>query len=158
MRKAVFFAGAGTIYPTIYCGKDRLEIYPETLPAIRLLVRRGYALTLVTVNHKEYKSFLQSLKDKTLPLSNYNMAKAELGKFIANNRIDPVESFLITDGLHLKTFQNFGCRTILVLSGKGVSTLNALEPQELEGISDICKDVYMAACSVALTHSNICEW
>lgn len=150
MHKAVFFSGAGTIYTVSSSRREDSEIYPETLPALRFLARRGFILVLVTGEHQEYKNFLAQLKDKSLAVMHCNPNEEDPSSFARAREIDLLESFFVTDGLHLKLFQSTDCRQILVLSGKGVQTFSAFQNGELAGLSDVCKDIYAASFSMAL--------
>jgi len=151
MSKALFFSGCGTAYLTNNGVKRKIEIYPETLPALRFLARRGYRLVLVTPEFLEYKLLQAELKDKTLPLLQWNGREEELDAFLEKNKIKICESFFVTDKRYLQEALSFGYgQIILVLTGKGVDTLQKLEAQQLEKIMDICKDIYAAAISIAL--------
>jgi len=151
MCKAIFFSGCGTAYLTNNSVMRDLEIYPETLPALRFLARRGYQFVLVTSEFQEYKLLQAVLKDKTLPLLHWNGREEDLDSFLEENAIKMRGSYFVTDSrypqeaLYLDSWQ-----TILVLTGKGVDTLQKLSAQQLAKITDICKDIYAAAISIAL--------
>jgi len=151
MCKAIFFSGCGTAYLTNNSVMRDLEIYPETLPALRFLARRGYQFVLVTSEFQEYKLLQAVLKDKTLPLLHWNGREEDLDSFLEENAIKMRGSYFVTDSrypqeaLYLDSWQ-----TILVLTGKGVDTLQKLSAQHLAKITDICKDIYAAAISIAL--------
>lgn len=153
MHRAVFFSGAGTTYTAINSRREESEIYPETLPALRFLARRGFVLVLVTTEHQEYKNFLAQLKDKSLAVLHYNPSDEDLADFARERELGLKECFFVTDGLALKLFQNTACQQILVLSGKGVQSLAAFQNGELAGLSDVCKDIYAAAFSIALNNN-----
>lgn len=148
MQKAVFFSGVGTSYCCREQGKDELEVYPETLPALRFLARRGFIPVLVTPHRQEYKWFVSAIKDKSFPLLHWDTVE-DFPEFNIKNQISLPESFLITDGLYLNTFQKYGLKIILVLSGRGFCTYNQCE----NGYSDVCKNIYAAAFSAALNSS-----
>ena len=151
MSKAIFFLGCGTAYLTNNSVKRNLEIYPETLPALRFLARRGYQLVLVTSEFQEYKLLLAVLKDKSLPLLHWNGREEDLEAFLEENAINLMESYFVTDSRYLQEALSQGSwQTILVLTGKGVDTLQKLGSQQLEKIADICKDIYAAAISIVL--------
>lgn len=150
MQKAVFFTGIGTAYSGAGTLRDGLEVYSATMPALRFLNRRGYTLVLVTPEWHEYKTFMGAIKDKSLPIIHFNTDEENLLQFIENNGISIKESYLITDGLCLKIFQGIGCRIILVLSGRGFCTLTSQEQKEIPWFSNVCKDLYAAAFSIAL--------
>ena len=149
MQKAIFFAGCGTAYKTAEAEQNLLEIYPETIPAFRLLSRRNFILVLVTSETMEYRELLISLRDKTLPVSHWDIGKEEFCDFARKNKINLAESYFITDGQYLVKMQKTACRIILVLSGRGFSLLDKLSCEELQSLSDVCKDIYTAAFSVA---------
>lgn len=148
MRKAVFFSGAGTSYRYQGRGKEGLELYPETIPALRILVRRGFVPILAVPQRQEYKWFVSSIKDKTLNIHHWDI-EGDLQEFMIKNCINKNESCFITDGIYSRTFINIGCKVILVLSGRGFCTLTDHE----NGYSDISKDIYAAAFSTALNSS-----
>jgi len=151
MSKAIFFSGCGTAYLTNNSVKRNLEIYPETLPALRFLARRGYQLVLVTPDFQEYKLLLAVLKDKTLPLLHWNGRAEDLDSFLEENVINLQESYFVTDSRYFQEALNQDSwQTILVLTGKGVDTLQKSSAQQLKMITDICKDIYAAAISIAL--------
>jgi len=154
MHKAVFFSGVGTIYTTTRMRGEEIEIYPETLPALRFLARRGYSLVLVTNERQEYKNFVAQLKDKSLTVLHYSSGEEELLRFAELRELNLKESFFVTDGLSLKSFQTAGCQQILVLSGKGVQTLSAFQNKHLLEFSDVCKGIYAAAFSIALNNNT----
>lgn len=150
MAKAIFFPGCGTAYTASNTVKRNLEIYPETLPALRFLGRRGYLLVLVTPEFQEYKLLQSGLKDKTLSLAYWNGREADLDVLLEEKGINLGESYLVTDSRYLQELLFLGWQTILVLTGKGVDTLQKLEAQQLEKVADICKDFYAAAISITL--------
>ena len=65
MQRAVFFSGRGTVFAQDFTDRDEIELYTQTLPALRFLHRRGYFLVLVSEERREYKKFLSLLKDKS---------------------------------------------------------------------------------------------
>lgn len=152
MQKAVFFSGTGTAYSGGGSLREGLEVYSATWPALRFLNRRGYTLVHVTPEWQEYKSLISSSKDKTISIIHYNSDEQSLNQFPEYNGINLHESYLITDGLSLKIFQGSGCRIILVLTGRGFCTLTAQEEKEISVFSDVCKDIYAAAFSIALSN------
>ena len=149
MQKAIFFAGSGTAYKIVEAEQKLLEVYPETIPALRFLTRRDFLLVLVTPEYQEYRKMLLSLKDKAITVYHWDIVKEELTGFVHANDINLEESYFITDGQYLKKLQNSGCKTILVLSGMGCCLLDKLADEELKSLSDVCKDIYAAAFSVA---------
>lgn len=149
MQKAVFFSGAGTSYSYQGRGKEGLELYPETIPALRILVRRGFTPILTTPQRQEYKWFISIIKDKTLNIYHWDL-ESDLQNFLNDNSINKTESCFITDGIYSRSFINIGCKVILVLSGRGFCTLTNHE----DGYSDISKDIYAAAFSAALNSSS----
>ncbi|MBZ4652809.1 MAG: hypothetical protein JG781_147 [Peptococcaceae bacterium] len=159
MNRAVFFSGPGTAYAyTVKEGSEQaLEVYPETLPALRFLRRRGFCLVLITSDRQEFKNFLTCFKDKTIELSHWNGEMEELNRLLSEKDIELKESCLITDGPYLKLLESMGCRILLVLTGKGVCTLNSLDLSEGPGVTDICKNIYSAAFSVALNRKALTE-
>jgi histidinol phosphatase-like enzyme len=152
MEKAIFFSGCGTSYffENDIAVQRNLELYPETLPALRFLSRRGYLLVLIAPEVQEYKAFQNSLKDKTITLKYWNGREEDLEALLAEHLLNLQESYFITDGRYLQEYLSFGWQTILVLTGKGVSTLDSLEPRQLEKVCDVCKDFYAAAISIAI--------
>ncbi|MDX9872886.1 MAG: hypothetical protein RBT41_10780, partial [Clostridia bacterium] len=64
MKKAVFFSGSGTVYSRDERQNKRIELYPDTVSALRFLSRRGYELVLLTSGYYEFKRFRTALKDK----------------------------------------------------------------------------------------------
>jgi hypothetical protein len=152
MGKAIFFSGCGTSYfcENNSCVKKNLEMYPEVLPALRFLSRRGYLPVLITPELQEYRLFQSSLKDKTITLQYWNGREEDLDALLEEHFINLQECFFITDGKYLQDFLPLGWQTILVLTGKGVSTLDCLETWQLEKVCDICKDIYAAAISIAI--------
>lgn len=151
MQKAIFFSGPGTAYTGLDLRRETLELYPETLPALRFLGRRGFILILVTPEHQEFKWFASALKTKTLSLLHWDVNKNDLDSFVKKHRINMEESYFITDGLYLKNFQNRGCKIILVLSGRGFYTLDSQEYKDFQGFMDVCKNIYAAVFNVALS-------
>ncbi|PKM90962.1 MAG: hypothetical protein CVU87_00130 [Firmicutes bacterium HGW-Firmicutes-12] len=152
MIKVIFFPGMGTLYSVSRDKKETIEIYPEAISALRFLSRRGYELVLLTPEYSEYKRFRAAVKDKTLSLHNFNPEKNDLSAFMEKQMISEEESFLITDGLYWKYFQNTKARIILILSGAGFCTLAGLEDDANEYFKDICKNIYAAAFSVAINN------
>lgn len=151
MSKALFFSGCGTAYTTHNTVKRMMEIFPETLPALRFLARRGYGLVLVTSEFKEYKLLQNGLKDKTMPLLYWNGREEVLPDFLAENKFDLRKSYFVTDGRNLQEALCLGeWQIILVLTGIGVDTLQKLDFAQLQKINDVCKDIYAAAISIAL--------
>lgn len=152
MEKAIFFSGFGTsyFYENDSLVKRNLELYPETLPALRFLSRRGYLLVLITPDMQEYKAFQTSLKDKTMMLQYWNGREEDIDALIEKHFLNIQDCFFITDGHYLQEYLPLGWQTILVLTGKGVSTLDILETTQLAHICDICKDIYAAAISIAI--------
>lgn len=150
MRKVIFFPGIGTAYSLSKEQKNSIDIYPETVPALRFLSRRGYEFVLITSDYSEFRKFRTALKDKNIPLFNLNLEKTSLPLFAQRHTISCAESVLITDGLYLKQFLERQFRIILVLSGNGVCTLSALNGNTDEQLADICKNIYAAAFSIAL--------
>ncbi|HHY06801.1 MAG TPA: hypothetical protein GX532_07505 [Clostridia bacterium] len=155
MTKAIFFSGSGTSYTVNCTVKRSLEIYPATLPALRFLGRRGYLLVLVAPEFQEYRQLQTGLKDKTLSLGYWNGQKEDLELLIKENAINLRESYFITDHYYLQELLFFDWRTILVLTGKGVATLQKLNEEQLKKVVDICKDIYAAAISIALQRSGV---
>ena len=149
MQKAIFFAGCGTAYNTVGAEQKILEVYPETIPALRFLTRRDFILVLITPDYREYRKLLVALKDKALSACHWDIVKEELADFVRKNEINLEESYFITDGKYLKKLQNNGCKIILVLSGRGCYLLDKLTGEEIQGLADVCKDIYAAAFSVA---------
>jgi len=149
MQKAIFFAGYGTAYKTVEAEQKLLEVYPETIPALRFLSRRNFAPVLVTPEYQEYRKLIASLEDKALSVYHWDIGREELTTFVDANDMNLEESYFITDGQYLKKMQNTGCKIILVLSGMGCCLLDKLAVEEVTGISDVCKDIYAAAFSVA---------
>ncbi len=151
MSKAIFFSGCGTAYLTNNSVKRNLELYPETLPALRFLARRGYLLVLVTSEFQEYKLLQAVLKDKSLALLHWNGREEDLDCFLEENTINLKESYFVTDSRFLQeALYQGGWQIILVLTVKGVDTLEKLGSSQLEKITDICKDIYAAAISIVL--------
>lgn len=148
MLKAVFFSGAGTTYHYQNQGREGLELYPETLPALRLLARRGFVLVLATPQRQEYKWFISSIKDKSINPYHWDIEE-DLAGFMDKNNFSIADSCLITDGMYSQTFLTCGGKVILVLSGRGFCTLANHD----NGYSDVCKDIYAAAFSAALNSS-----
>jgi hypothetical protein len=152
MIKVIFFPGVGTLYSVPRDKKETIEIYPEAISALRFLSRRGYELVLLTSEYSEFKRFRMAVKDKTLPLHSFNPDKNDLSAYMKRQMISEEESFLITDGLYWKHFQNTKARIILILSGGGFCTLAGLDGDASEYFTDICKNIYAAAFSVALNN------
>lgn len=151
MSKAIFFSGCGTVYTTNNTIKRNMEIFPETLPALRFLARRGYCFILVSSEFQEYQLLQNGLKDKTIPLLFWNGREDDLDNFLENNCIDLEDSYFVTDSRYLQEALTInGWQIILVLTGKGVETLQNIDSQQLEKITDICKDIYAAAISIVL--------
>lgn len=152
MEKAIFFSGYGTsyCYEKNNSMRRNLELYPETLPALRFLFRRGYLLVLLTPELQEYKAFLSCLKDKTVKVQYWNGCEEDLDALIEKHFLNIQDCYFITDGYYLQEYLPLRWHTILVLTGKGVSTLDLLDPPQLEKIYDICKDIYAAAISIAI--------
>jgi hypothetical protein len=150
LGKAIFFSGCGTSYTVNNTVKRSLEIYPATLPALRFLGRRGYLLVLVTSEFQEYQLLQTGLKDKSLSVLYWNGQKEELDALVEKNSINLSDSYFVTDSDYLQKVLFFDWQTILVLTGKGVATLQKLDVQQLEKVADICKDIYAAAISIAL--------
>lgn len=149
MQKAVFFSGAGTVYAAGCSRRDDLEVYTETLAALRFLARRGFALVLVTNERQEYKSFVSQLKDKSFPILHFNPCEDELGVFVEMHDISLSDSYFVTDRLLPKVLVQ-SCSLVLVLSGQGVCTLATLDEKNGFRLRDVCKDIYAAAFSIAL--------
>lgn len=150
MEKAIFFCGCGTSYSVGNTLKRSLEIFPETLPALRFLGRRGYLLVLVTPEFQDYKLFQTNLKDKTIKLEYWNGLADDLDSVLGGKLINLQESYFLTDGTYLQELLHLGWKTILVLTGKGVYTLHNLDVRQIEEVSDICKDIYAAAISIVI--------
>lgn len=150
MRKVIFFPGIGTVYSLSKEQKHSIDIYPETVPALRFLACRGYEFVLINSDYSEFRKFRTALKDKNIPLFNLNLEKTSLPLFIQRHMISREESVLITDGLYIKQFLEKQLRVILVLSGNGVCTLSALNGNVDGHLADICKNIYAAAFSIAL--------
>lgn len=154
MKKAIFFSGDGTAYKCSDSCFSEKEIYPETLPALRFLARRGFMLVLVTPDRQEYKWFKRYLRNKTLNLMHCSTEIKNLLAFIEEYSICLDKSYYISDGLYLKKFQDIKCNKILVLSGRGVKTLGQTNADSLREFADICRDIYSAAYSIALNNSS----
>ena len=152
MEKAIFFSGCGTAYSvgTDNFTKKKLELYPETVPALRFLHRRGYLTVLISPELQEYKLFQSSLKDKTLMPEYWNGREEDLDILLEEQFINVQESYFVTDGSYLQEWLQLGWQKILVLTGKGVATLDSLETEQLKKICDVCKDIYAAAISIAI--------
>jgi len=150
MRKAIFISGCGTAYTSIDASRENPELYPETLWALRFLNRRDFLLVLVTPEFQEYKWLVSALKDKTIAIFHWDMGKIDLDYFADIYDINIEESYFITDGLYQKFFQEKGCKIVLVLTGRGVQTLNSKQSKDLSEYADISKNIYAAAFSVAL--------
>ncbi|MGI6607035.1 MAG: hypothetical protein ACOX2X_08345 [Peptococcia bacterium] len=152
MEKAIFFSGYGTsyFYKNDSLVKRNLELFPETLPALRFLSRRGYLLVLTAPEMQEYKAFQSCLKDKRITVQYWNGREEDVDALIEKHFLNIQDCFFITDGHYLQEYLPLGWQTILVLTGKGVSTLDILDPPQLEQIYDICKDIYAAAISIAI--------
>lgn len=151
MSKAIFFSGCGTACVTNNSVKRNLEIYPETLPALRFLARRGYQLVLVTSEFQEYKLLRAVLKDKAISLLYWNGRTEDLNSFLEKHAINLRESYFVTDSRYLQeTLSQGSWQIILVLTGQGVDTLQKLGAPQLEKVTDICKDIYAAAISIVL--------
>lgn len=148
----IFFPGIGTTYSLSKEQKNSIDIYPETIPALRFLSRRGYEFVLITTEFGEFNKFRSALKDKNIPLYYLNLEKTSLAQFNERHMISDEESCFITDGLYLKHFLDRKLRIILVLSGNGFFTLSALNSNEDEQLADICKNIYAAAFSIALNN------
>jgi len=70
---------------------------------------------------------------------------------LEENTINLKESYFVTDSRFLQeALYQGGWQIILVLTGKGVDTLEKLGSSQLEKITDICKDIYAAAISIVL--------
>lgn len=150
MRKVIFIAGCGTAYGCHETGRDEIEVYPETLAALRFLERRNLILILATPSTKEYRQFLSSLKDK-ITLYHWDTNKVEIGEFRKLHGLVKNECIFITDGLYLKSFLHPGCKVLLVLSGRGLQTLaSAQEEKEDKPFDDVAKDIYAAVFSALL--------
>lgn len=154
MKKAIFISGYGTAYRCSDFSVCENEIYPDTLPALRFLARRGFMLVLVTPDRQEYKWFKRYLRNKTLNLMHCFCEVKNILDFIEEYSIDLEKSYYISDGLYLKRFQDINCNKILVLSGRGVNTLGQFNAENLREFTDICRDIYSAAFSVALNNSS----
>jgi hypothetical protein len=150
MEKAIFFCGCGTSYAAGNARNKSLEIFPETLPALRFLGRRGYLLVLVTPEFQDYKLFQTGLKDKSLKLEYWNGVAEDLESVLEEKAINLQESYFLTDGTFLQELLHLGWKTILVLTGKGIYTLHNLTVCQVEEMDDICKDIYAAAISIAI--------
>ncbi len=148
MQKAVFFSGQGTVYTMAGANKENPELYAETLPALRFLHRRGFILVLVTKEHQEYKSFVNLLKDRSLPVQYFSTAEDELHRFAYHNRLTLEQSVFVTDGMNLELFLK-ACPVILVLTGRGFCTLEDCETYGRPVFRDVCRDIYAAAFSIA---------
>lgn len=152
MKRAVFFAGLGTVYSQQAGPKKQIELYPDTVSALKFLDRRGYELILLSSGYYEYKRFCTALKDKSIRLAHLNPEKNDLRTYLLNNNLDAERSFLITDGSYLQTFLKYRTQIILVLTGEGLFTLGCWADKENECFADICKNFYAAALSVALNN------
>lgn len=150
MRKAVFITGYGTAYTCHEKERETLELYPETLWALRFLSRRGFLPVLATPDFQEYKWLLSALKDKTVSVLHWDTARDDLDQFMERHGIGAEGSYLITDGTCIKSPLAKRCRVILVLTGRGVQTLNSKEYKEVPDCRDVCKNIYAAAFSIAL--------
>lgn len=151
MRKVIVIAGCGTAYGCPETGREEIEVYPETLAALRFLERRNYALVLATPSTKEYKQFMSSLKDKTLKLRHWDLSRLEAGEFRKLHGLEKDECIFITDGLYLKNFAETDGKVLLVLSGKGLQTLaSAQEDKDRAPFDDVAKDIYAAVFSALL--------
>lgn len=150
MRKAVFFSGPGTVYAPRCVGEKVGELYPATLPALRFLGRRGYCLVLLTPEFREYQWLRANLAEKTLPLLYWNGQKRDLGVFLQKNNLDLKRSYYVTDNCQVTELLFLPWQTILVLTGRGIATLQKLSVVELQRVVDLCKDVYAAAISIAI--------
>jgi histidinol phosphatase-like enzyme len=150
MNEAIFFSGCGTAYTLSNNTKRNLEIYPETLPALRFLEKKGYLPVLVTADFTEYKLLQSVLKDNTIRLEYWSGSEDELDDLLEKWSINIEKSYFLTDGVNLQELQPLGWKTILVLTGNGVNTLNSMDVRQLEKILDICKDIYAAAISVVM--------
>lgn len=149
MHKAFFFLGSGTSF--FYNGKRKegMELYPGTVPALRFLSRRGFSMFLVTPFYHEYKAFCSSLKDKTFPVYYWDSNSVDYRRMLARMGIVAEKSFCATDGPYAGSFFRAGCKVILVLTGRGLLTLEGEEKNNGCCFYDICKDIYAAAfCAV----------
>lgn len=154
MKKVIFFSGLGTAYTGRDTPQIGIDLYPETLSALRFLSRRGFHLALVTPERQEYKNFLSFVKDKALNITYCSGWEKDIIKLSNDMEISLKESLFITDGLYLQTFSQLGVKIILVLSGQGFCTLDSREG-DFEGFGDICKNIYAAAFSAALNHHTL---
>lgn len=153
MRQAVFISGYGTAYTSHDGERENLELYPETLCALRFLSRRGFLLVLATPEFQEYKWLISALKDKTVAVLHWDTARDDPDQFMEMHGIEAEESYLITDGMWIKSMLAQRCRVILVLTGRGVKTLNSKEYNETPDCRDVCKNIYAAAFSIALDNN-----
>lgn len=154
MKKVIFFSGEGTSYRKEKGNGDTgvIEIYPETLPALRFMVRRGFTPVLVTSEYWEIQAFQKIIKDQTLSLDYWHFSEGGLAGFLKEKRIDAKQSYFITDNNSraMVYFQKCGCKIILVLSGKGFHTLQYMDARQVANLTDVCKDIYAAAISIAI--------
>jgi len=148
MEKAVFFSGEGTTFSGSVRTPARPELYPETLPALRLLARRGFGLFLVTPELREYRWFKSALNDRTLSLGHFDPERPDAAGWLKNHLSGGRESCYITDGRYLKTFAGWNFKIVLVLSGCGMDTLVSAG-NDLKLLADVCRDIYAAAFSAA---------
>lgn len=148
MRKAVFFSGHGTVYSYERNDTGGMQIYPETMHALRFFQRRGFVLVLLTSDGCEYRNFKSLLKDKTLNLYQLKGGEDNIRKFISEHNIDISKSYYISDGIYINIFHRLGIKVLLVLTGKGFFTYNAMNSTEMGVILDVCKDIYAAAFRV----------
>ena len=147
MHKAVFFSGNGTAYSRAGSNTDDIDIFPETMSALRFLYKRGYQLVLVTKKRSEYQQLLFKLLDQALPIMHFNPETDCLQKFAFGQGILIRESYYISD--HTKMHESFsGCRFILVLTGNGYCSMAELAEGEMTGLYDISRDIYAAAFSI----------
>lgn len=149
MERAVFFSGTGTVFTKDCTGRGEIELYTQTLPALRFLHRRGFYLVLVSTEGGEYKKFKSLLKDESLPLRSFVPGDDDFTQFADSQGLDAAMSFYITDGRSLESFLPTECRLILVLSGQGFDNLVDLTGKDLANLHDVCKDFYAAAFSLA---------
>jgi hypothetical protein len=83
-------------------------------------------------------------------LEYWSGSEDELDDLLEKWSINIEKSYFLTDGVNLQELQPLGWKTILVLTGNGVNTLNSMDVRQLEKILDICKDIYAAAISVVM--------
>lgn len=148
VKKAVFFSGHGTVYTYAGSDADDMEIYPESLHALRFLQRRGFLLVLLTPDINEYRYFKNSQKDKNLNIYHVKGGEDGIRRFIWENDIDVCKSYYITDSVYINIFHRLGIKIILTLTGKGYFTYNELDNKEMNVFMDVCKNIYAAAFRV----------